>query len=85
MVCACMRKKERERPQYRPVSGTQSNLSAEQYSQHTSDLHLLFNRDFIYSGNVHVCACVLGKGLACMVSMPSLAGVCIFFGLIFLV
>lgn len=83
MVCLCMSEKqrERERQQYRPVSGTQSYLSAEQYSQHTSDFHLLFNRDFIYSSNVHVCACVLGKGPACMASMPSLADACMFLGL----
>lgn len=54
MVCACMRMRERERAQCRPVAGTQSDASAEKYSQHTSDVHLLFNRDFIYSANVHV-------------------------------
>lgn len=52
MVCACM--KTRETIWCRPVSGTPSHPSAEQYSQHTSDCYLLFSRVFIYSANVHV-------------------------------
>lgn len=56
----------RERAMCRPVSGTQSNPSAKQYSQHTSDLHLLFKRDFIYSANVHVCLKMASLQVLCV-------------------
>lgn len=55
MACACTGgKKEVESPG-RPVGGTRSDPSAEQYSLHTSDLHQLFKGHFIYSANVLVC------------------------------